>query len=141
METALVAILAPFLGFLLRGGEVAAEGVGQRAGAEAWGAAVRIWDRLRGQVESRPAALESAGDVADRPDDARARGAFELQLEKLLATEPRLAEELARLLDDARPSRSGGGDVQFHGDVQADRGAVVAGHVVGGIRTGSRGKR
>jgi hypothetical protein len=31
--------------------------------------------------------------------------------------------------------------VQFHGDVQADRGAVVAGHVVGGIRTGSRGKR
>lgn len=141
METALVAILAPFLGALLRGGEAAADQVGQRAGAEGWGAAVRIWDRLRGRVESSPAALESASDVGDLPHDARARVAFEHQLEKLLAAEPRFAEELARLLEDARESGSSGGDVHFHGDVRADRKSVVAGHVTGGIQTGSGGNR
>lgn len=140
METALVAVLAPFLGVLLRGGEAAADQVGQRAGDEGWGAAVRIWDRLRGRVESRPAALELAGDVGDRPHDARARVAFEHQLEKVLAAEPGLAEELARLLEDARESGSGGG-VHFHGDVRADRDSVVAGRVSGGIRTGSGGDR
>jgi hypothetical protein len=134
MEAALVAVLAPFLAQLLKSGESSVADIGQRAGDEAWELAKRIWTRLSPRIKSKPAAVEAAGDVSHRPDDPRARSALELQIEKLLAAEPSLMTELRTLLDSAGRS----GDVNFHGDVRADRGGVVAGRIEGGVRTGWR---
>ena len=136
IETALVALLAPVLKGLLGGATDALEDAGRRGSTEAVEAARRVWKRLGPSVEGRPAAVEAAQDVAARPDDERARGALELQLEKILAAEPALARELEQLVAEAR--RSAGGDVIFEGPVRADRGGVVAGRVEGGIRTGWR---
>jgi hypothetical protein len=38
--------------------------------------AKRLWAKLRPRVEAKPAVLEAAQDVAQRPDDDRARGAL-----------------------------------------------------------------
>jgi hypothetical protein len=135
IETALVALLAPVLKGLLGDATDALEDAGRRGSAEAVAAARKVWKRLGPSVEGRPAAVEAAQDVAARPDDERARGALELQLEKILAAEPALARELEQLVAEARRSA---GDVIFEGPVRADRGGVVAGRVEGGIRTGWR---
>ena len=97
----LVSILAPCLGVLLRGANAAAEEIGKRVAPELLEHAKRLWAKLRPHVESKSAALEAATDVAQAPDDPRARGALELQLEKLLSEQPALAQELAPLVRDA----------------------------------------
>ncbi len=99
---ALTAFLAPFLPYFARAGENLAEEAGTKLGSEAWEHAKRLWGKLRPKVEAKPAANEAAADVADRPGDERARSALELQLEKLLADDPTLAGEVARLWEDAR---------------------------------------
>lgn len=137
METALVAFLAPFLGSLLKGAHGAAEEAGRRAGGEAWSLARDVWQRLGPRVDAKAAARESAADLAASPDDPRARGALELQLEKILHEDSALAGELAALLEDAR-RRGLAGDVVFHGPVHADRGGVVAGRIQGGVSTNWR---
>ena len=99
---ALTSFLAPFLPHLLQAGGNLAEEAGRKLGGEAWEHAKKLWGRLQGKLEEREAAREAAEDVAQRPDDERARGALELQLEKLLAADPDLARELASLWEDAK---------------------------------------
>jgi hypothetical protein len=77
-------------------------GVQGAIGADVWEHAKRLWVRLRPKVESTPAALEAAQALAAEPKDARACGALELQLEKLLASDPELADALARAFEDAK---------------------------------------
>jgi hypothetical protein len=75
-------------------------------------------------VESKPAALEAARDVAERPDDERPRAALELQLEKLLAERPALLDELAPIVKDAVAA----------GVVAAgERSVAVGGNISGGV--------
>ena len=52
----IVQFLAPFLPYLLKAGEKAAEEVGRKLGAAAWEQARALWARLRPKVEARPAA-------------------------------------------------------------------------------------
>src|ERR687892_1570720 len=102
MEAALVAALAPFLPYLVRAGQRAGGQVADELGDAAWQLAKDLWARLRPGVEEKPAAKEAVEDVAARPDDERARGALELQLEKLLRGDQGLARELAQMLEDAQ---------------------------------------
>ena len=120
----LVAILSPCLGVLLKGVNAAAEEIGKAVAPELLDHAKRLWARLWPHVESKPAALEAAGDVAQAPDDARTRAAFELQLEKLLKERPELASELAPIVKDAVAS----GVVAV-----GERSVAVGGNVSGGV--------
>lgn len=122
--SALVSILAPCLGVLLAGANAAAEEIGKSLAPELMAHAKRIWAKLRPHVEAKPAALEAAGDLAQRPADERARGAFELQLEKLLDDRAALAEELRPLLNDA---------VAAGVLALGDRAVAVGGNVSGGV--------
>lgn len=126
---ALVALLAPVLGYLLKAGETAADEAARALGGEAWGYAKRLWAKLRGGVEGRPAALEAAQDVAARPEDERARAALELQLEKVLAADPELAREVVGVLGEARAA----GVVAV-----GERSVAVSGDVGGTIVTGDQ---
>jgi|SRR5450755_1310529 hypothetical protein len=120
----LVSVLAPCLGALFAGMNAAAEEIGKSVGPELLEHAKRLWAKLRPHVESKPAALEAAKDVADRPDDTRTRAALELQLEKLLNDQPALVGEIAPLVKDALAA----------GVVAAgERSVAVGGSVTGGV--------
>jgi hypothetical protein len=99
---ALTAFLAPFLPYLIRAGQRAAGDAADALGEAAWPHAQKLWARIRGKVEEKPAAQEAASDVAKAPQDERARGALELQLEKLLAEDPALAQDVGRLFGEAQ---------------------------------------
>ena len=139
MEAILTTFLAPFLPYLLKKGEQAADAAIERFGQAAWKRAQALWAKLRPKVEDKEAAREATEDVAAAPDDELARSALQLQLRKLVADDPDLAAELAELLEDGRRA----GIMADNGAVVvvADRGGVAAGGDInvgqGGIHTGS----
>ncbi len=102
LTSQLAQFLAPFLPYLLKMGEKAAEEAGKKLGAEAWERAKALWGRLRPKVESKPAAREAVEDAAAAPQDEDALAALRLQLKKLLAEDPALATEIARLWGEAQ---------------------------------------
>ena len=99
---ALTTFLAPFLPHLLAAGENIVQGAAKQLSGEAWEHAKRLWGKLRGKVDERESAREAAEEVAKAPEDPRAVGALELQLEKLLAADPALLAEVTRLWEDAQ---------------------------------------
>jgi hypothetical protein len=122
--TVLVSILAPCLGVLMKGVNAAAEEIGRAVAPDLLDHAKRLWAKLWPHVESKPAAVEAAGDVAQAPDDTRTRAAFELQLEKLLSEHPELVQELAPIVKDAVAA----GVVAV-----GERSVAVGGSVSGGV--------
>jgi|SRR5215207_7489362 len=100
---ALVAFIAPLLPVLMGAAqELAAESAVKAAGKRAWALASRMWQKLSPHVEQQPAALQAAARVAATPDDPRARGALELQLEDLLREDPALLEAITELWAEGR---------------------------------------
>jgi hypothetical protein len=97
----LTAFLAPFLPYVLKTGERFASEAATRFGEEAWAQARRLWDRLRPKVDEEPIARAAVEEVASAPDDDRARGFLELQLERLLAADGELAADMERLWREA----------------------------------------
>ena len=82
--------LAPFIPYLVQAGQSFGDEAATRFGAEAWAHVQVIWARLAERLAGKPAAKEAVDDVANRPEDTRAQGAFELQLEKLFDEDPSL---------------------------------------------------
>jgi hypothetical protein len=137
VEAVIVSALAPFLPYLLRAGQRAGEGIADELGGAAGRLAGTLWARLRPHVEASPAAREAVEDAAARPTDERARGALELQLEKLLGRDEALAGEIRSLLEHAKQSGVIAADVVIGGSVSSDRGGVSAGRdITGPVRTG-----
>lgn len=93
----LVVFLLPFLPYLLKAGEKAAEEAGKKLGADAWEWAKTLWGKLRPNVEAKPSVREAVEDAAAAPDDADAQAALRLQLRKLFADDEALATEMAQL--------------------------------------------
>ncbi|MFN3742605.1 MAG: hypothetical protein ACK4VW_08055 [Anaerolineales bacterium] len=58
----LVSFLSPFLPYLLKMGEQAAEEAGKKLGMDAWERAKALWGRLRPKVASKPALQERKQD-------------------------------------------------------------------------------
>jgi hypothetical protein len=100
--TALGALLAPALPYLLRAGEHVAAEASDALGRQTWEHAKRLWDKLGGAFGARAAAQEAAEDAAAAPDDAETRVVLVHQLRKLLDADPGLAREVEGLLADAR---------------------------------------
>jgi hypothetical protein len=134
----LVQLLAPFLPYFVKGlklaGQEAAKELGEQASEQAFEQAKALWDKLRPKVEARPTALEAAQDAAAHPDDEDALAALRLQLKKLLAEDDSLAQEMTRLLEQARAA---GKNVTASGSRSVAIGGNVSGSV---IVTGDRNK-
>jgi len=127
---ALTSFLAPFLAsFLTRTGEAAAAGV-SHLGEAAASSAAKLWHRLAPGVEERPAAAEAAADVAAAPDNEGARGALAWQLEKLLAADPALRDDITAIWSEA--VATGAVTVTASGE----RAVAVGRDVTGTIHTG-----
>ena len=86
--------LTPFLPYLLKAGEKAAEEAGTKLGSAAWERAKGLWSRLRPQLEAKPTAQEAVTDTAAAPPDEDAQATLPLQLKKLLTENEELAREI-----------------------------------------------
>ena len=95
----LVVFLAPFLPYLVKVGEKAAEEAGKKISVSAWEQAKALWDKLRPRVEARPTAQEAVQDMTKTPNDEDARTVLRVQLKKLLAEDETLVEEIAQLME------------------------------------------
>jgi hypothetical protein len=98
----LAVFLIPFLPYLLKAGEKAAEEAGKKLGGDAWDRAKGLWAKLRPKVEAKPAAQEAVQDAAAAPNDEDIQAALRLQLRKLLAEDAMLASEIERLWKEAQ---------------------------------------
>lgn len=141
LASELARILGPYLPYLVETGKTvggkAVEEVGKKAGGEAFDGAKRVWKRLRGKVEETPRAAEAVRDLAEDPEDADLQAAVRVQLRKILAADPGLVGEMAKLLQTVEIEGSGnavaqvGGDgnvvVQGNGNVTAGAGGTAAG--------------
>ncbi len=122
-----VAFLAPFLPYLLKAGEKAAEEAGKKLGGDAWERAKGLWDKLRPKVEAKPAAQEAVTDAAAEPQNEDAQVALRQQLKKILAEDEALAAEVARLWEEAKAA---GVTVIASGDRSVAIGGDVSGSVI-----------
>jgi hypothetical protein len=98
----LAVFLTPFLPYLLKAGEKAAEEAGKKLGGDAWDRAKGLWAKLRPKVEAKPAAQEAVQDAAAVPNDNDIQAALRLQLRKLLAEDAVLAREIERLWQEVQ---------------------------------------
>jgi hypothetical protein len=98
----LAVFLTPFLPYLLKVGEKAAEEAGKKLGGDAWDRAKGLWAKLRPKAEAKPAAQEAVQDAAAAPNDEDIQASLRLQLRKLLAEDAVLAGEVARLWLEAQ---------------------------------------
>jgi len=118
----LLRFLTPFLPYLLKVGEKAAEEAGKKLGEAAWDRAKALWAHLRPKVEAKPTAQEAVQEVAAHPDDKDAQAALRLQLRKILAEDEDFVTEVARLWEEAKAVgvtviASGDRSVAIGGDV------------------------
>ncbi|WP_322816834.1 hypothetical protein [Chloroflexus sp.] len=123
----LVAFLAPFLPYLLKAGETAAEEAGKNLSTEGWNWAKVLWQKLQLKIAGKAAAQEAAEDVAKTPNDPDAQATFRQQLKKLLADDPTLAAELTSLLGQIRHA---GVNVIVSGDRSVTIGGNVSGSTI-----------
>lgn len=98
LAASLTAFLAPFIPYLVKGGEMAAAEVGKNTGAHVWEKTQVIWNKLWSRMESNPAAAAAIADLAATPSNFDARTQLQLQLREILAADPALARELAALM-------------------------------------------
>ena len=109
---ALTDFLSPILPFLIKGGEEAAKEAGKKFGVDTWEKAKAIWAKLHPKVEAKEAAKEAVEDLATAPDDKDLQTALRVQLKKLLEKDQALATEIAQLMQEDSPSKTGGTQVQ-----------------------------
>lgn len=101
---AITEILAPALPYLVKGGEKTLETLGGKLGEKGWQLAKTVWERVRGKIETKPAAKEAVQDLAKTPEDPDTQAAFRQQLKKLLTEDEVLAGDLGRLVEEAKAS-------------------------------------
>lgn len=121
----LVAFLTPFLPYLLKAGDTAAEEAGKNLGTEAWNLAKAVWQKLQPKIAGKSDVQSAVENVAKEPNSTIDREIFQLQLRKLLADDPTLAAELVSLLGETRPAgvnviASGKGSVAIGGNASGN---------------------
>ena len=141
---ALTAALAPALPYLLKSTEEAAKEAGKKLGAAVWAQATELWGLLKPKVEGSSTAAKAAERIVREPEREEARGAFKLELEDILHTDPQLLARLAELLKAASGTQTyqacntgEGAIAQGAGAVAAGKGGVaVGGNVSGNVLVG-----
>ena len=134
LADALVIALAPVLPHLITGGTEAVKSVGKKVGEETFELGRRLWAKLGKPVEESPRALGAAEEMAEAPEDNDARAGLRRQFVKILAADPDLAAEVAKLLDSAAQGTSYQANLHGSGAIAQGPGAVAAGE--GGIAVG-----
>ncbi len=132
-----VAMIAPYLPHLVEAakmvGEKALEKVGESVGEEGFKQAKPLLARIWPKIAAKPAALEAAEDVAKSPDNKSYQTVLEVQLEKILAADRSLLDEVKKIIEAA-------GGVKTNINVTGDRNVVIGRDNSGVIITGDSNK-
>jgi hypothetical protein len=141
LATSAVTILSPYL---VKAGEKAAEKIGGILPE----AAGKVWKTIMAKFTGNVVAEAAVKDFVNRPSDQLSQSSFANQLRNLLEAEPTLANELERLLEDARRQsgdsivNTGSGAIATSGGVAAGAGGMaVGGQVHGNITIGGSEKK
>lgn len=119
----LASLLAPYLPYLMAGAAELGKGAATEAGKKLTQAGLdrarQLWDRVHPALATNADAQNAIRIAAARPDDPRALGPLEMQLEDAFQANPALAREVAVTIYNLR---QGGidiadSDVHFEGDV------------------------
>ena len=102
LASSVTTALVPLLPYLLKAGEKAAEETGKTVAGQSWEWTKSLWTKLKPKVETNPAALVAAQDVAQAPEDEDLQVVLRVQLRKLLTEDQSLAEEVSRWLDQGK---------------------------------------
>lgn len=130
----LVAFLAPFLPYLLKAGDTAAEEAGKNLGTEAWNLAKAVWQKLQPKIADK-AVQSTVENIAKAPNDPDAEVSFRFILKQLLADDSALAADLVRMLGEMR---SAGMNVIASGN----RSVAISGNISGStIITGDQNQK
>lgn len=126
--TALVTFITPFIPFLVKGGEAAAEEIGTKFSNSAWEKATAIWSILLPKIAKKPAANEVVNYIVETPEDEDLQAALRVQLKKLLADDEMLAKKLEQLLQEDSPGETEGDNItlQIFGDKNKAIGKIEA---------------
>lgn len=119
----LIVFLAPFLPFLLKAGEGAAEEAGKKMGSAAWERAKALWDKL-GRKERVRKAAEAAAAL---PDNPAVQQGVEVEVARALQEDEALRGEVVRLWEAAKAA---GVAVAAVGDRSVAIGGNVSGSVI-----------
>ncbi len=92
----LVAFLAPFLPYLLKAGEKAAEEAGKKLGGDAWDKVKSLWGKL-GRKDKVKAAAQAAASLPDNP--AIQQGLVD-EIARALEEDPALLDETTRIVSE-----------------------------------------
>lgn len=130
----LTAFLTPFLPFLLKLGDKAAETAAGKFGEDAWTKAKAVWGKLQPNVEAKEAAKEAATDLAATPEDDDLQTALRVQLKKLLESDEALSAAIAQILE--APGADGTPGTQIMQTVTGNQNQVI-GQMTGGKVFGS----
>jgi hypothetical protein len=125
LATALVAYVTPYLPYLYKAGEKVGDEVAKKVGEGVWERAKALWGKVSPGVEAKAQGAVEA--LVKRPDDSRAKGAVELQVEEILKGDPGLASEIAKLLEAAGPRSTWVAHLVGDGAIAQGDGAVAAG--------------
>jgi hypothetical protein len=91
-------LLTPFLPFLVRFGERAADEAGSQAGLAGWEQAKGLWVRLRPRLKDHSAMEHAVRALASEPNDKSAREELRTELEHLLRKDEAFARTTAALI-------------------------------------------
>ena len=120
---ALTAFLSPILPFLIKGGEEAAKEAGKKFGVDAWEKAKAVWGKLNPKIEAKEAAKEAVEDLAVAPEDQDLQTVLRKQLEKLIAKDESLAQEILQIMKkDSSTETANIPNIELKGDVQQQAG-------------------
>jgi hypothetical protein len=133
LTTALVALLAPLLPFLIKAGEKSVEEIGKKVGESAWNFAKKIWSRLTPKINASPTAKEAVNDLVKHPKDGDYFVAFKVQIRKILESDPSLAKDLYSQINNinntARDINIKIGNIHVNGNVSGGNFASGNGNV------------
>lgn len=107
----------------------------EKAGESLPDAVGKVWDAVKGKMEERPETSTLPAELAATPDDQIAQGAFQYQLKKLLENDEAFAQQLEKLVNEAKQVTSYSAILNSDVTIAQGTGAVAAGErgvVVGG---------
>lgn len=123
LAQSVTSVLSIALPYLLKMADKAAEEIAKHLGGEAWDKVKALWSKIRPKLESQPAALDAAKDVAEAPDNELAVNSLKWQLQKLFKEDEAFASEIAILLQDKVVQRV----IAEHGSLVRDVKQVASG--------------
>jgi hypothetical protein len=114
-------------------GGKALEKIAEKTADEVWKAAQPWIGRLMGKIEDKPTALKAAQRVAVSPENEKYQTALEVELEEIFTEDHDLANEIKRILDQAKAAGkqiiADRGGVAFSDNAQGN--VVNTGHIGG----------